>query len=379
MEEKKRVLMVAGEASGDLHGANLVKSLKSLNPQVQFYGIGGEELRKEGVEIAFDSSELAVVGITEVFSKLFLISRAFRHLKKWLRKKKPDLVILIDYPDFNLRLARVASRMQIPVLYYISPQVWAWRKNRVKKIARLVDKMAVIFSFETHLYEKEKVDVRWVGHPLLDVVRPKLSKKEARERFGLEKDRVTIGLLPGSRKGELEILLPEMLKAAKILAKRLEKVDFVLPAALTLDARQINDIIKREGGIEVKVIRNHMYDVLNVSHLVIVASGTATLEAAIMETPMVILYKVSFLTYFIGRFLIKIKDIGLVNIVAGKRVVPELIQKKSSPEKISETALKVLEEPESILRLKQELAEIKKKLGKPGAAKRVARIAREMM
>ncbi len=370
---------MAGEASGDLHGANLVKSLKSLDTAIQFYGIGGEKLRKAGMKIAFDSSELAVVGITEVFSKLSLIYRAFRYLKKTLRETKPDLVILIDYPDFNLRIAKVAFGMQIPVFYYISPQVWAWRKNRVKKIARLVDKMAVLFSFETHFYEKEDVDVRWVGHPLLDVAKPEFSKKEAFDKFGLREDQLTVGILPGSRKGEVDRLLPEMLKAAELLAKRLKNVQFVLPAALTLDAGQITDMIKKRGGVKVKVLNGHIYDVLNISHLAIVASGTATLEAAIMGTPMVILYKVSFLTYFIGKCLIKIRDVGLVNIVAGRQVVPELIQKEANPEKISETVLKILENPKAILNLKQELAEIKKKLGDSGASERVARIAYQMM
>lgn len=376
----KRILIVAGEASADLHGSNVIKAIKELDPNVYFYGIGGERMKGVGVDVLFDSSDMAVVGVIEVLSKLKIIIKASRELKKSLDVYRPNLLILIDYPDFNLHLAKFARKRGIPVLYYISPQVWAWRRGRVKKIARLVNKMLVILPFEVSFYENERIDVEFVGHPLVDIVEPKYANEEALRRFNLEEDRVTIGLLPGSRKSEVKLLLPDMLKAAEILNRRLGTAQFVLPVASTIDEKEIKEIISNaRSTVRINVTKDNIYDVINVSNVVIVASGTATLEAAIMNAPMVIIYKVSPLTYLIGKLLVKVKDVGLVNLMAGRRVVSELIQFDVTPERIANEVMSILENKELYFEMKNQLSWVKRKLGNPGASLRVARIATEML
>ena len=371
----KWILIVAGEASADLHGSNLIKAIRELDPGIHFYGIGGEKIRRIGVEVLFDSSEMAVVGVMEVFSKLKTIVKAFRTLKKSLDIQRPDLVILIDYPDFNLHLAKFARKKNIPVLYYISPQVWAWRKRRVKKIAKLVDKMLVILPFEVPFYEKERLDIEFVGHPLIDIVRPNYPKEKSLEILNLAIDKITIGLLPGSRKSEVKRLLPEMLKAAEMLNERFGNLQFALPVASTISKTEIEEIIGNTcRQIEVHVFTDDIYDVINVSDVVVVASGTATLEAAIMKAPMVILYKLSLMTYLIGKLLIKVDNIGLVNLVAGRRVVSELIQYDVTPAKIAQEVASILENEELCIAMQQELASVKEKLGDPGASLRAAKI-----
>jgi len=371
---------VAGEASADLHGSNVIKAIKELDPNVYFYGIGGERMKGVGVDVLFDSSDMAVVGVIEVLSKLKIIIKASRELKKSLDVYRPNLLILIDYPDFNLHLAKFARKRGIPVLYYISPQVWAWRRGRVKKIARLVNKMLVILPFEVSFYENERIDVEFVGHPLVDIVEPKYANEEALRRFNLEEDRVTIGLLPGSRKSEVKLLLPDMLKAAEILNRRLGTAQFVLPVASTIDEKEIKEIISNaRSTVRINVTKDNIYDVINVSNVVIVASGTATLEAAIMNAPMVIIYKVSPLTYLIGKLLVKVKDVGLVNLMAGRRVVSELIQFDVTPERIANEVMSILENKELYFEMKNQLSWVKRKLGNPGASLRVARIATEML
>lgn len=371
---------MAGEASADLHGANLIKAIKEFNPNVNFYGIGGQRIKDTGINVLFDSSEMAVVGVMEVFSKLKTIMKAFRELKRSLKINHPDLVILIDYPDFNLHLAKFARKRGIPVLYYISPQVWAWRKRRVKKIARLVNKLLVILPFEAPFFEKKGIDVEFVGHPLIDIVKPQFSKEKALKKFNLDKDKITIGLFPGSRKSEVSFLLPEMLKAAEILNKKIGNLQFILPVASTINRIQIEKSISNIcKNVTINVITDCTYDAINISRVVIVASGTATLEAAIMNSPMVILYKVSPLTYLIGKLMIKVKNIGLVNLVAQKRVVSELIQNNVTPERIAFEVLKILEDRELYSSIKNELAWVKDKLGEPGASFKAAKIATGMM
>ena len=371
-------MIVAGEASGDLHGSRLVNALLKMDPDIHVYGIGGEKMKEEGVTTIFNASELAVVGIVEVLTHFRIILAAFQKLKQLIREEPPDLLILIDYPDFNLRLARTARKKGVPILYYISPQVWAWRKDRVKQIARLVNRMAVVFPFEVPIYQKEKVPVEFVGHPLLDVVKVHLSPKEARKRFGLEPAAVTIGLLPGSRKGEMQRILPPLLDAAKILKEKLSAVQFILPLASGLNEKEVQGMIE-ERGLTVRVAHGEIYEVINACSLAIVASGTATLETAIVGTPMVIVYRVSFLTYLIGRMMIGVKNIGMVNIVAGKEICPELIQGAANPQRIAQEAMKLVQAPAVCQRMKEELRGIREKLGQPGASLRVAQIAYEMM
>jgi lipid-A-disaccharide synthase len=367
----KRVLLVAGEASGDLHGAHLVEAIHQIDPDIQFFGIGGEGLKKKGMKILYPFDSLSVVGITEVIFKLGSILKALRGLKKALRQEKPDLVILIDFPDFNLKVAKMAHRRRIPVLYYISPQIWAWRSKRVKLIAKWVRKMIVLFPFELPFYEAAGVDAEWVGHPLLDMVKPTLPREAAIERFGLDPACRTIGLLPGSRKQEVESLLPPLLEAARLLQNEIPNLQFVIPLAPSIPKTTLSPWIK-EAGVPVKVIEGSTYDIMNISELLILASGTATLEGAIVGKPMVIIYKVSFLTYWIGRLLVHVDHIGLVNLVAEREIAPELIQKEANPRRIADEAFRILMDPIVNRKMVEAMTEVQQKLGEPGAAQRAA-------
>ena len=374
----KRVMIVAGEASGDLHGSNLVKAIHCIDPQIRFYGIGGEKLRSAGVEIVSDLSEMAVVGLTEVLSKLGFILGVRRKLKKILQEKHTDLLILIDYPDFNLSLAKEARKNGVKVFYYISPQVWAWRKGRIYKIAKLVDRMAVILPFEAAIYEGVKLDVSFVGHPLLDAIKKKYTREEALKKFDLREGTTTVGILPGSRDSEVKRLLPAMLKAAEILEDRLPSVQFVLPLAGTLDHDFVAGIVDQSSA-NVKIIKDNVYDVIGLSDIAMVASGTATLETAFLGIPMIIVYKISTLSYLIGRAIINVDNIGLVNIIAGKTVVPELVQRDANPERMADEVYDILTSGARMDEMKKDLINVSKKLGGPGASKRAAELVCEMI
>ena len=371
-------MIIAGEASGDMYGASLVREMLKIDPTLNFYGIGGKGLREAGVELLANASEMAVVGLTEVFSKLGKFVKIMNQMKKSMDSRKPDLVILIDYPDFNLFLAKAARKRGIKVFYYISPQVWAWRSGRIGQIKKSVDKMAVILPFEVNTYGQKDFAVEYVGHPLLDMVKPNYSKMESRKKFNLGENKTIIGLLPGSRMSEIEKLLPEMLRAAKILVQKIPDIQFVLPLADTLDQTIITEIISR-FGVRVNVISNNTYDVISCADLAVVASGTATLETALLGIPMIIIYKISPFSYFIGKLAISVKNIGLVNIIAGKTIVPELIQDMAKGENIAGEALTILTNDEKKLEIIRGLAEIRAKLGEPGAAIRAAKLACGML
>jgi lipid-A-disaccharide synthase len=376
--DMKKVAIIAGESSGDLHGSDLVRAMQRVDPRIQFYGIGGEKLRESGVKIVADSADMAVVGLTEVLSKLGFILGVRRKLKQSFYDENPDLLILIDYPDFNLPLAKVAKKHGIKVFYYISPQVWAWRKRRIYNIARYVDRMAVILPFESSIYDEVNLDVRFVGHPLLDVVKKKFSRDDAIGEFGLKNRGPIIGILPGSRESEVTKLLPDMMKAAVILKERISPVQFVLPLADTLKYEFVSDIVN-QYSVDVTVVKDNVYDVIGLSDVVMVASGTATLETALLETPMVIVYKVSPLSYFIGRIIINVDHIGMVNIIAGKKVVPEFIQNDANPENIASEIYDILSDTLRMDTIKRELSQIREKLGSPGAAARAAELAYEII
>jgi len=371
-------MIVAGEASGDLHGGNLVQAMHQIDPDLSFYGVGGKRMQAAGVELVADAADMAVVGLTEVVSKLAAILRVMRCLKASLLEEKPDLVILIDYPDFNLQVARAARKRGIKVLYYISPQVWAWRKGRIETIRKTVDRMAVILPFEEKFYRDAGVDVTFVGHPLLDEVRKKYKRSEALNRFGLREEAITVGILPGSRRSEVSRLLPEMLMACRIMTEKISPLQFVLPFAGTLDPAFVQDIL-RQFPVKVNVIRDEIYDVIAISDAAMVASGTATLETALLETPMVVVYKVSAASYAIGRRLIRVDHISLPNIIAGRAIVPELIQDDANAERIAAEAMELIVRREKAQEMKAALAEIRGKLGTPGASQRTARIACDML
>lgn len=370
-----RIMIVAGEASGDMHGARLIAALKEQAPGAQVCGIGGPELTRQGVEILYDSSQLAVVGIVEVISHLSFIRAALRTLENRLKEQQPDLLILIDYPDFNLIMAKKAKRLGIPVFYYISPQVWAWRSGRVKTIKKLVDRMAVILPFEQEFYRERGMTVDFVGHPLMDSVRTTRTREDFLQSLGIDPESTVIGILPGSRKREIAGMLPIFLEAAKRMQEQLTKPVFLLPLAPTLCEDDLLNNGLAEAGVEVKVIREDRYDLMAACGAVMAASGTVSLELAILNVPMVISYRVSPLTYFLGRRLIKVQYASLVNLVAGREVVPELLQNEAVPEKIADATIRLIANRTERTRHLAGLAEVREKLGGAGASAKAAKLA----
>ena len=371
-----RIMIVAGEASGDMHGARLIAALKEQAPGARICGIGGPELTRQGVEILYDASRLAVVGIVEVISHFRFIREAMHALEKRLREQPPSLLILIDYPDFNLILAKKAKRLGIPVFYYISPQVWAWRSGRVKTIKKLVDRMGVILPFEQEFYRKFGMNVDFVGHPLMDAVQPTRSREDFLHSLGIAPESTVIGILPGSRKREIAGMLPVFLAAAKRMQEQMTpKPVFVLPLAPTLSEEDLRANGLADAGVEVRVVRENRYDLMGACSAVMAASGTVSLELAILNVPMVISYRVSPLTYFLGRRLIKVQYASLVNLVADREVVPELLQDEAVPEKIAQATMRLIENQAERTRMLAGLAEVRERLGGPGASERSARLA----
>lgn len=371
-------MIVAGEASGDIYGADLVREAHLIDPRLHFFGIGGARMREAGVEILVDSAKMAVMGLVEVLRHLGVISASFRKLKNILHSEPPDLLILIDYPGFNLRLARAAHNAGVKVLYYISPKVWAWKSGRIKSIAATVNRMAVIFPFEVPLYEKAGVAVTFVGHPLLDLVKAGMDRDAAATSFGLDLSRRTVGLFPGSRKSELERILPTILASAGLLQRRFPDLQFVLPLASTLLDSDIQPHLEA-AGITVTTTRERIHDLIRACDAVIAVSGTVTLEIALVGTPMVIIYKLSPVTYQVAKRLVKVRHIGLCNIVAGKTVVRELIQDEANPEGIAAEIAHILSDPSYAGQIRGELATIAAMLGSDGASKNVARLTLELM
>ncbi len=369
--KQKSILIIAGEASGDIHGAGLIREIKKREPTIECFGIGGDRMAEEGFDIIHHVSEMSFLGFLEVIKHLPFIRRVFHDMITLLEEKKPSLVMLIDYPGFNLRFAKAVHKRSIPVVYYISPQVWAWGKRRVKKITHYVDQMIVIFPFEEDIYKKEGMNVTYVGHPLKDIVQVTLSKKNFFHELKMDTTSPMIGLLPGSRKQEVDQLLPEMLKACHIIQKKISNLQPIVGLAPTLSDEIYRPFFKQET---VHAVRNRTYEIMAYSHVVIVASGTATLETAILNTPMVILYKMSSLSYFIGRLLVKVKHIGLVNIVAGKSIIPELLQRNVKAVKIAEEVLDLFFNKNKREQIKLNLKEVSQRLGQPGATVRAADI-----
>ncbi len=372
-----RIMIVAGEASGDMHGARLIAALKGQAPGARVCGIGGPELARQGVEILYDASRLAVVGIVEVISHFRFIREAMHALEKRLRDEPPNLLILIDYPDFNLILAKKARRLGIPVFYYISPQVWAWRSGRVKTIKKLVDRMAVILPFEQDFYRKFGMAVDFVGHPLLDSVQTTQTREDFLQSLGIASESTVIGILPGSRKREIAGMLPVFLAAAKLMQEQLVKPVFVLPLAPTLTEDDLLANGLADAGVEVRVVRENRYELMAACKAVMAASGTVSLELAILNVPMVISYRVSPLTYFLGRRLIKVQYASLVNLVAGREVAPELLQHEAVPEKIARATVRLVADQAKRANLLAGLAEVRQKLGGAGASAKAARLALE--
>ncbi len=376
--ENRDIMIVAGEASGDLHGANLVRAMLDTHPNLRFYGVGGQKMKEAGVSLTAHSSKMAVMGVTEVLPRLGFILKVRQELKKSLKQSRPSLLILIDYPGFNLPLAKFAKENGIKVFYYISPKLWAWRKKRIYDLEKYVDRMALILPFEKEVYEKVDLDARFVGNPLLDTVKRHYTRAEALERFGMQENLKTIALLPGSRKGEVVKLLPELIGMAEILKEKLPAVQFILPLANTLSLDFVRQLADRRG-IDIKIIQGNVYDAVGLSDVAVVASGTATLETALLGVPMIIVYKVSPLTYLVGRAVVTIDHIGLVNLIAGKTIVPELIQRDANPEKMAGEVYDILTSTPRMDEMKRDLLHVSTMLGSPGASARAARLACEMI
>lgn len=368
--------MSAGEASGDLHGSHLVHALLEQHGSLYICGMGGRSMQAAGADILIDADQLAVVGITEVLAKIPRVFRAMARLKKLLSDLRPDLLILIDYPEFNLHLAASAKKLGIPVLYYISPQLWAWRSGRVRKIRKRVDHMAVILPFEEAFYRQHNVPVSFVGHPLMD---SETGRVPLRTPSLPDIQSPVIGLLPGSRPGEVSSLLPIMLAAAQLLEKRLGKVCFVISSAPSINRSLIPSILEKFPLSHVEINSDPVGTLFSKCHLAIVASGTVTLEAAICGTPMIITYVVSPLSYRLGRALIRVEHIGLVNLIAQKRIAPELVQHQVTAEAVCESAREILSNPDKYQQVCRELAVVRERLGKQGASRNVADIACSLM
>lgn len=373
-----RIMIVAGEASGDIYGAELAREAQLLNPGLHFLGIGGKRMHEAGVEILVDSADMAVMGLVEVLKHFGVISSAFFKLKNILQKDPPELLILIDYPGFNLRLAKVAKKAGVKVLYYISPKVWAWKAGRIRTIAATVSRMAVIFPFEVPLYEKAGAPVSFVGHPMLDLVNVSMNREEAAASFHLDPSRKIIGLFPGSRRSEIERILPAIIAAAALLQKRFPDIQFVLPLASTLTEDDINPHLQ-QSGITPVITRHRIHDLIRACDAIISVSGTVTLEIALIGTPMVIIYKLAPLTYQVAKRVVKIEHIGLCNIVAGRGLVRELIQGQANPEAIAAEITTIITDAAYRTAMTAELATIRGKLGGGGAAVRTAALARDLI
>lgn len=370
-QTKKRVMIVAGEASGDIYGAGLIRAVHAIDPAFRFFGIGGERMREVGAETLADSADMAVVGLVEVLRHFDVIAPAFLRLKRILQHEPPELLILIDYPGFNLRLAKVAKKAGVKVLYYISPQIWAWRQGRVKKIKKLVDHMAVILPFEAPFYEQAGVPVSFVGHPMADRVKTECSRDQAASSFGLDPSRPIVGLFPGSRRSEVSRLLPVILDAAQLLLQQFPEVQFVLPLASTLSEGDLAPYL-RDRQLPVTITRERIHDLIRASDAVISVSGTVTLEIALVGTPLVIIYKLSPLTYQLAIRLVKVDHIGLCNIVAGETVAQELIQDAASAERIAQEIGRILSDVQYADGFKMKLANVRHRLGGGGSDEKMA-------
>jgi len=373
----KRVLIIAGEASGDLHGGNLVQAIRTVDPSISFRGVGGVHMQKAGVELLWNANEMGVVGLPGV-RRLFTILQVFRLVSATLHSWQPDLVILIDYPEFNLTVAGKAKKLGIQVMYYISPQIWAWRSGRINTISQRVDRMVVILPFEEAIYEKADVKVSFVGHPLLDVIRVKDEEAITRSRYLKNEASLLIGLLPGSRLSEISHLLPVMLDAATIITREISRVEFLVPLASTIRQEEVTSYL-RGRDLNLTVVEGNTHEVIQICEMIIAASGTVTLEAAILGTPLIVVYKVNPLTYWLGKRLVQVEHVALANIVAGETVAPELIQHEVTSERIAQEAMGILEDSKRQAWIRQRFSEVREKLGSPGASARAAAIALELM
>lgn len=385
----KKIFIIAGEASGDLHGAGLMLAMKSLCPDVEFLGIGGPKMVEAGLNPVFLNNELAVVGLFEILSHVKPILKAVRQAMHALKQERPNLLVLIDYPGLNLFMARYARHLGISVFYYISPQVWAWRRGRIRKMRRFIDKLAVILPFEEEFFRSHGLNAYFVGHPLLDVVRPSVSREVFCESAGLKPSKEIVGILPGSRRGEVQSMLPVFLQTAALIQRDLPECQFVLPIAPGLSRAWVEECITRERQANphipaISIVERQTYDAMAASSLLLLASGTVTLEAAILRIPMLVAYRVSSMTYHLARRIVHVKFMSLVNLIAGRDVVPEFLQYDATPERLSELGLLLLKDEkrrqDMLNGLNEVVSQLKSdKQGVGGAALQAARLVLDML
>jgi len=362
----KKIFIIAGEPSGDLHGSLLVKELKSRDPEIQFYGLGGEKMRSAGVDIYYDLASSAIVGFFDVIKRLSFFKKLFYEILTKIKESRPDAVIFIDYPGFNLKLAKEVKKLDIKTIYYISPQLWAWREKRIEIIKKYVDKMFVFFEFEKEFYRKFGVEVEFIGHPFLETIKPSLTEEEFLGKYNLDKDKKRLFIMPGSRENEFKKHMPTIIESLSNISKD-QKLDLLL-----LIPNHLSRLIDKNTANLFKIITDDAYNGIHHSSFGIVASGTATLEAAIIGNPFLIIYKTSLINYLILKPMIKIKYVGMVNLILGKEAMPELIQNNFRSKNITEQLNRILTDKDYYSDLKNHLLEFKSKLGNKGAISKAA-------
>jgi lipid-A-disaccharide synthase len=375
----KHIMISAGEASGDMHAANIIKELRAGNKDIEIHGMGSQQMRDAGARLLVDCTDIAVMGIIEVLFKYGLIKKALNILRESLRNNPPDLLVLVDYQAFNFKLAQTAKELNIKVLFYISPKIWAWRPGRVHKIKKIIDMMAVILPFEEKIYRDANVPVRFVGNPLVDKAKAVKSKASCLNDYGLMNDKTIIGLFPGSRQSEIKRILPILLAAARLLIKDKPDLQFILPIASTLKEEHFTSSLNQYADLNIKLVKDLPYNVMQCCDVIMAASGTATLEIALMGIPSCIAYKVSTISYFILKPLVKVKHIGLVNIVAEKEIVKEFLQFDAKPEAIAKEVNLILDNENYRLNMITELKNVQKKLGKTGGIENMAELIEKML
>ncbi|MDH5640610.1 MAG: lipid-A-disaccharide synthase [Nitrospira sp.] len=367
-----RILIITGEASGDLHGANLARALKARDPHVELAGIGGAEMEAAGVRLVRETGRFDIIGMVGLLT-IFAVIRKFVAVRRLFKSEPWDAVVFIDHPGLNLRYAYFAKAAGLRVFYYIAPQVWAWRPGRIHWIKQRVDHVLVILPFEKAIYDQAKIPCTFVGHPLLDAVALQYDREGLRKGFDLAPEASVVALLPGSRRGEVETLLPILLEAAEKLAQRAPQTQFLLAQASTIQDNLLASLLRR-SSVSVKVVKEQASEVMAAADLALVASGTATLQAAVIGTPLILVYRTSALTFWLAFFLIRVKWIGLVNLVAERTVVPELIQTDATGERLYQEALRLLEDRFAYDEMKRGLAKVRAALGQPGASIRAAEV-----
>ncbi len=374
--QANQFVIVAGEASGDMYGAEVARALKKKFSGARIFGLGGDRMREAGVELVGDISHTAVVGPFEAVGYFGTLYGVFRKLAERMESAAPEAVVLIDFPDFNLRLAGRARAEGIPVVYYISPQVWAWREGRVRQIRDVVDKMLVILPFEEAIYRRVGVDVEFVGHPLLDMVHARMSKGVFLTKYRLDGGKPIVAILPGSRRKELRFILPTLCRAVDLILNEKPEAQFVLPVAAGLDVDFVGRFV---GSRPIRLITGDTYDAIRYSRAAIVASGTATLETALLGTPEVIVYRIGRATWLLGKFLLRVRMFGLVNIILGEEVVPELYQDKMTPENVSRMTLKLMDDVWTQSQIRGNYEKLRRQLGRGNVAEKVAEAVYEVV